>query len=110
MADARTVVEVDLVGSARITDAVFPLVEPGSSAILFGSIAGYSDVDPAIEKLLCDPLADGLFQHARAGSGPTNRQCDGLRARQTRGDAADGTAGHAVGRQGRTRRYRSRRA
>ena len=61
MADARTVVEVDLVGSARITDAMLPLVEPGSSAILFGSIAGYSDVDPAIEKLLCDPLADGLF-------------------------------------------------
>src|ERR1700739_492120 len=61
MADARTVIEVDLVGSARITDAVFPLVQPGSSAILFGSIAGYSDVDPAVEKLLCDPLADGLF-------------------------------------------------
>jgi NAD(P)-dependent dehydrogenase (short-subunit alcohol dehydrogenase family) len=61
MADARTVIEVDLVGSVRITDAVFPLVEPGSSAILFGSIAGYSEVDPAIEKLLCDPLADGLF-------------------------------------------------
>src|ERR1700757_4671105 len=61
MADARTVIEVDLVGSARVTDAVFPLVGRGSSAILFGSIAGYSDVDPAIEKLLCDPLADGLF-------------------------------------------------
>jgi NAD(P)-dependent dehydrogenase (short-subunit alcohol dehydrogenase family) len=61
MADARTVIEVDLVGSVRITDAFFPLVEPGSSAILFGSIAGYSDVDPAIEKLLCDPLAEGLF-------------------------------------------------
>ncbi|MEM6110345.1 SDR family oxidoreductase [Mycobacterium sp. 050272] len=61
MADARTVVEVDLVGSVRVTDAVFPLVEPGSCAILFGSIAGYSEVDPAIEKLLCDPLADGLF-------------------------------------------------
>jgi len=61
MADARTVIEVDLVGSVRVTDAMFPLVEPGSSAILFGSIAGYSDVDPAIETLLCDPLADGLF-------------------------------------------------
>jgi NAD(P)-dependent dehydrogenase (short-subunit alcohol dehydrogenase family) len=52
---------VDLVGSVRVTDAMFPLVEPGSSAILFGSIAGYSDVDPAIETLLCDPLADGVF-------------------------------------------------
>jgi NAD(P)-dependent dehydrogenase (short-subunit alcohol dehydrogenase family) len=61
MADARTVIEVDLVGSVRVTDAVFPLVQPGSCAILFGSIAGYSDVDPAVEKLLGDPLADGLF-------------------------------------------------
>jgi NAD(P)-dependent dehydrogenase (short-subunit alcohol dehydrogenase family) len=61
MADPRTVMKVDLVGSVRITDAMFPLVEPGSSAILFGSIAGYSDVDPVIENLLCDPLADGLF-------------------------------------------------
>lgn len=61
MADARTVMGVDLVGSVRVTDAMFPLVEPGSSAILFGSIAGYSDVDPAIEKLLCDPLADGMY-------------------------------------------------
>jgi NAD(P)-dependent dehydrogenase (short-subunit alcohol dehydrogenase family) len=61
MADARTVLEVDLVGSVRVTDAVFPLVATGSSAILFGSIAGYSDVDPAVEKLLCDPLTDGLF-------------------------------------------------
>src|SRR6201987_970129 len=60
MADARTVMEVDLVGSVRVTDAIFPLVEPGSSAILFGSVAGYSDVDPAIETLLCEPLADDL--------------------------------------------------
>jgi NAD(P)-dependent dehydrogenase (short-subunit alcohol dehydrogenase family) len=60
MADARTVIEVDLVGSVRITDAMFSLVEAGSSAILFGSIAGYSDVEPAIEKLLYDPLAEGL--------------------------------------------------
>jgi NAD(P)-dependent dehydrogenase (short-subunit alcohol dehydrogenase family) len=61
MADARTVLEVDLVGSVRITDALLPLVEPGSSAILIGSIAGYSEVQPAVEKLLDDPLADGLF-------------------------------------------------
>ncbi|MCW2652722.1 MAG: short-chain dehydrogenase/reductase [Mycobacterium sp.] len=58
MADGRTVMEVDLVGSVHITDALFPLVQPGSSAILIGSIAGYSDLNPAIEKLLDDPLAD----------------------------------------------------
>src|ERR1700739_445086 len=32
MADARTVIEVDLVGSARVTDAGFPLVWPGGPA------------------------------------------------------------------------------
>jgi NAD(P)-dependent dehydrogenase (short-subunit alcohol dehydrogenase family) len=37
------------------------LVEPGSSAILIGSIAGYSDVELTVEKLLDDPLADGFF-------------------------------------------------
>jgi NAD(P)-dependent dehydrogenase (short-subunit alcohol dehydrogenase family) len=60
MADGPTVLEVDLVGSVRITDALFPLVEPGSSAIVIGSIAGYSEVEPAVEKLLDDPLADGF--------------------------------------------------
>jgi NAD(P)-dependent dehydrogenase (short-subunit alcohol dehydrogenase family) len=60
MADARRVLEVDLQGSVRMTDAVFSLVGPGSSAILIGSIAGYSDVDPAVESLLDDPMAEGF--------------------------------------------------
>ncbi len=61
MADAATVLDVDLAGSVRITDAFFPLVNPGSSAILIGSIAGYSDVPSAVEPLLDDPLADGFL-------------------------------------------------
>jgi NAD(P)-dependent dehydrogenase (short-subunit alcohol dehydrogenase family) len=61
MADAATVLNVDLAGSVRITDALFPLVNPGSSAILIGSIAGYSDVPAAVEPLLDDPLADGFL-------------------------------------------------
>jgi NAD(P)-dependent dehydrogenase (short-subunit alcohol dehydrogenase family) len=61
MADASTVLEVDLLGSVRITDALFPLVGPGSSSILFSSIAGYSELEPAVEKLLDDPLADGFL-------------------------------------------------
>jgi NAD(P)-dependent dehydrogenase (short-subunit alcohol dehydrogenase family) len=61
MADAATVLDVDLAGSVRITDALFPLVNPGSSAILIGSIAGYSDVAAAVEPLLDDPLADGFI-------------------------------------------------
>ncbi len=61
MADGATVLDVDLAGSVRITDALFPLVNPGSSAILIGSIAGYSDVSAAVEPLLDDPLADGFL-------------------------------------------------
>jgi len=61
MADAATVLDVDLAGSVRITDALLPLVNPGSSAILIGSIAGYSDVPAAVEPLLDDPLADGFL-------------------------------------------------
>jgi NAD(P)-dependent dehydrogenase (short-subunit alcohol dehydrogenase family) len=61
MADAATVLDVDLAGSVRITDALFPLVNPGSSAILIGSIAGYIDVAAAAEPLLDDPLADGFL-------------------------------------------------
>jgi NAD(P)-dependent dehydrogenase (short-subunit alcohol dehydrogenase family) len=69
MADARRVLDVDLVGTVRITDALFPLVEPGSSAILIGSIAGYSDVELTVQKLLDDPLADGFFAAVEQGLG-----------------------------------------
>jgi NAD(P)-dependent dehydrogenase (short-subunit alcohol dehydrogenase family) len=61
MADASTVLNVDLVGSVRVTDALLPLVEQDTSAILISSIAGYSEVEPAVEKLLDNPLADGFF-------------------------------------------------
>ena len=61
MAGPRAILDVDLLGSVRLTDGLFPLVEPGSSAILFGSIAGYSEVSPNVERLLDDPLAAGFF-------------------------------------------------
>src|ERR1700678_3034293 len=61
MADAATVLDVDLAGAVRITDALLPLVDPGTAAILIGSIAGYSDAPAAVEPLLDDPLADGFL-------------------------------------------------
>jgi NAD(P)-dependent dehydrogenase (short-subunit alcohol dehydrogenase family) len=69
MADAARVLDVDLAGSVRITDALFPLVNPGTSAILIGSIAAYSDVDAAVEKLLDDPLTDGFLAAVEAALG-----------------------------------------
>ena len=41
MADARTIVDVNLVGTARILDAFEPLVTVGSVAVPFASSAGY---------------------------------------------------------------------
>jgi NAD(P)-dependent dehydrogenase (short-subunit alcohol dehydrogenase family) len=35
-----------------VPDAILPLARQGSSAVLIGSIAGYSDVDPTVEALL----------------------------------------------------------
>src|SRR6202163_416948 len=61
MADAATGLDVDLAGSVRITDALFPRVTPGCSAILIESTAACSDVPAAVEPLLDDPLADGFL-------------------------------------------------
>jgi NAD(P)-dependent dehydrogenase (short-subunit alcohol dehydrogenase family) len=44
-----------------MVEALLPLVRPGSSVVLIGSIAGYSEVDPAVEALLTDPMADGFY-------------------------------------------------
>jgi NAD(P)-dependent dehydrogenase (short-subunit alcohol dehydrogenase family) len=62
MAAPRRVLDVDLVGSLRVVEALLPLVQQGSSAVLISSIAGYSDVDPTVEELLADPKADGFYE------------------------------------------------
>lgn len=41
MADARTIIDVNLLGTVRLLDALDPLVVPGSVAIPFSSSAGY---------------------------------------------------------------------
>jgi NAD(P)-dependent dehydrogenase (short-subunit alcohol dehydrogenase family) len=62
MAAPKEVLEVDLLGSVRIVDALLPLVEPGTSAVLISSIAGYAEVDTQVEAVLADPMADGFFK------------------------------------------------
>jgi NAD(P)-dependent dehydrogenase (short-subunit alcohol dehydrogenase family) len=51
MADARTIVDVNLVGTARVLDAFEPLVTDGSVAVPFASSAGYLDVMLTAEQL-----------------------------------------------------------
>jgi NAD(P)-dependent dehydrogenase (short-subunit alcohol dehydrogenase family) len=62
MAAPSRVLDVDLVGSVRMVEALLPLVQPGSSAVLIGSIASYSEVDPAVEEVLTDPMAEGFYE------------------------------------------------
>jgi NAD(P)-dependent dehydrogenase (short-subunit alcohol dehydrogenase family) len=62
MAAPQRVLDVDLVGSVRVVECLLPMVQPGSSAILISSIAGYSEVDPTVEELLADPMADGFCE------------------------------------------------
>lgn len=61
MADARRVLEVDLVGTVLLLDAFESLVVPGSAAVCWSSSAGYqiagSGPDPEVDALLDAPLA-----------------------------------------------------
>ena len=69
MADPQRVLDVDLVGSVRVVEALLPLVKAGSSAILISSIAGYSEVDPTVEEVLADPMADGFYESVERALG-----------------------------------------
>jgi NAD(P)-dependent dehydrogenase (short-subunit alcohol dehydrogenase family) len=67
MADWRKIIEVDLVGTARVLDAALPFLGRGSAAICIASIAGYLvPADPAIAALMADPLAEGLLDRLDA--------------------------------------------
>jgi NAD(P)-dependent dehydrogenase (short-subunit alcohol dehydrogenase family) len=57
MADGPRVLEVDLVGTARVLRALEPLVTPGAVAVCISSIAGYSDQAAELNALLDDPLS-----------------------------------------------------
>jgi NAD(P)-dependent dehydrogenase (short-subunit alcohol dehydrogenase family) len=63
MADVRTIVDVNLVGTARILDCFEPLVHPGSVAVPFASSAGYLDVmlDAAQLELLSHTRDPGVL-------------------------------------------------
>ncbi|MDQ1360365.1 MAG: hypothetical protein QOJ44_742 [Acidimicrobiaceae bacterium] len=66
MADARRVMEVDLVGTALLLDAFEPLVELGSSAVCFSSSSAYQialqGIDPEIQDLVSNPRVPGFLE------------------------------------------------
>jgi NAD(P)-dependent dehydrogenase (short-subunit alcohol dehydrogenase family) len=74
MADWRAVLTVDLVGTALLTDALFPLATTDTAIVCFASMASplaAMDVDPAVDAALDDPLDPRLLDrlHAALGTG-----------------------------------------
>ena len=61
MADGRRVLDVDLLGTVRILDALTPLLAPGVAAVLIASIAVYAPIPAEVEQLLDDPGAEGFI-------------------------------------------------
>ena len=62
MADWRTIVRVDLVGTAHIVDAFASQAREGSAAVCFASSAGHQiPDDPAVAAIIDDPLAPDLL-------------------------------------------------
>ncbi|HEX3842113.1 MAG TPA: SDR family oxidoreductase [Acidimicrobiales bacterium] len=72
MGDWRQVIDVDLVGTARLITGLEPLAEPGSAAVCFASLAGYrmSAGDPAIDEVMDDPLAPDFLDRLEAAGAP----------------------------------------
>jgi NAD(P)-dependent dehydrogenase (short-subunit alcohol dehydrogenase family) len=67
MADWRKILEVDLVGTARVLEAAFPFVAEGSVALCIASIAGHLvPEDPAIATLMAEPLTPDLLERLAA--------------------------------------------
>jgi NAD(P)-dependent dehydrogenase (short-subunit alcohol dehydrogenase family) len=72
MADARRVLEVDLVGTQLLLDAFEELVVAGSAAVCFSSSAAYQVapfVDADHEALLADPLAPDFLDRGVTAAG-----------------------------------------
>ncbi len=70
MADAARVLDVDLIGTARLTEALLPLAVPGSVVVCVASIGGQMGALPAeIEEVLNDPLAPDFQERIEAAAG-----------------------------------------
>ncbi|MEW1642829.1 SDR family oxidoreductase [Streptomyces sp. NPDC091219] len=73
MADWRRVFEVDLVGTARLAEALRPLATEGTSMVCFASMApllGRIEADPAVAAVLDEPLRDDFLDRLREVLGP----------------------------------------
>jgi NAD(P)-dependent dehydrogenase (short-subunit alcohol dehydrogenase family) len=62
MADWRTIVAVDLIGTARVLDAALPFVRAGGAAVCIASMAGHLvPANLAVAALMAEPLDPDLL-------------------------------------------------
>jgi NAD(P)-dependent dehydrogenase (short-subunit alcohol dehydrogenase family) len=64
--DARRVLEVNLAGTARVLDALRPLVARGATAVCIASLAGYRQFAARYDDMLATPLDPELWNHLQA--------------------------------------------
>jgi NAD(P)-dependent dehydrogenase (short-subunit alcohol dehydrogenase family) len=71
MAGWREVLEIDLVGTARLLEAVLPLTDAGSVAVCIASVAGYmaTTVSPRVDAVLDAPLDPAFLDRLAAAAG-----------------------------------------
>jgi NAD(P)-dependent dehydrogenase (short-subunit alcohol dehydrogenase family) len=73
MADWRTIVEVDLVGTALVMDALRPFVTEGTAAVCFASMAAHlliTDASAPGDEALDEPLHPSLLDRLATAVGP----------------------------------------
>ncbi len=73
MGDWRRILDVDLVGTARLIHAVRPVAVAGTAVVCFASMAAYLNVQPnaPADIAIDDPTADGFFGAYRLALGET---------------------------------------
>ena len=68
MADARTIIDVDLVGTVALLERARPHLNTGACAVCIASMSAYMvPADAAIDVVLANPLAGDFFERVPAG-------------------------------------------
>ncbi len=73
MTDWRDILQINLVGTARLVEACRVLATPGTAVVCFASVAALLALGPEdvpADTVLDDPLADGFLQKVHAAVGP----------------------------------------
>jgi NAD(P)-dependent dehydrogenase (short-subunit alcohol dehydrogenase family) len=88
MAEAKRLFEVNLVATARLVDALEPLLLRDAAGVLFASQAAHliaRVASPEIDALLDDPLHPDLYDRLAAAAGPLATSSGGAYALSKRG-------------------------